>query len=347
MQSTDGNTPVTIEGGGATDTIVGPNTTDSWSITGTQQGDARLQRRILHQCRALDRRHGRRHVLVRRRRGHPQVNGGGRRWTRFSAPTSALSGRSRPWTAATSSGSSRSGDYLRRTVELLLRREPDGRHDHRRVPARNGKGVTGTHRRRRRDCGPLELRAVHDRVTANLATGVATRVANGVIRIENVTGGTGDDHLDRRQCQQLPPRRAGGNDILLGGGGIDTLWGLAGRDILIGGTRCGQARRRGAATTSSSTGQPTSTPMPWPSPRCGPRGLRNLNYNQRIQNLNSTLTPTTVHHDASADTSDRQSRTRLVLGRQPRHHRRGRVRARQGAGQLEAPTAGPKLGPAA
>jgi Ca2+-binding RTX toxin-like protein len=138
-------------------------------------------------------------------------------------------------------------------------------------------------------------------VSANLATGAATRVANGVSGIENVTGGNGDDLLIGDNANNFLRGGAAGNDILLGGGGIDTLWGLAGRDFLIGGL--GADNLDGGAGDDiliDGTTDLDADSVALAAVRT--EWAKNSNYNQRIQSLNGTLTAASVHHDASADT---------------------------------------------
>ena len=70
-------------------------------------------------------------------------------------------------------------------------------------------------------------------VTVNLLSGTATGLA-GTSRIQNATGGGGDDTLIGNDLDNVL-RGSGGNDLLLGLGGNDRLYGGDGRDLLIGG----------------------------------------------------------------------------------------------------------------
>jgi len=80
----------------------------------------------------------------------------------------------------------------------------------------------------------LDYSAFVTGVTVNLMTGVAPGVGGGVINVDNVRGGSGDDVLIGNNGANLLIGN-GGNDVLVGNGGNDILVGGAGRDILIGG----------------------------------------------------------------------------------------------------------------
>jgi acrosin len=80
----------------------------------------------------------------------------------------------------------------------------------------------------------LDYSAYTAGVRVNLALGTATDVAGGVIDIENVIGGQGDDILVGND-QPNVLRGGAGRDILIGRGGADQLLGEADDDILIGG----------------------------------------------------------------------------------------------------------------
>jgi Ca2+-binding RTX toxin-like protein len=71
----------------------------------------------------------------------------------------------------------------------------------------------------------LDYAAYTTGVTVNLATGVATNVAGGIVHIQSATGGSGDDLLVGNAQ----------DNVLLGNGGNDTLQGGRGHDILVGG----------------------------------------------------------------------------------------------------------------
>jgi len=80
----------------------------------------------------------------------------------------------------------------------------------------------------------LDYSAFTTGVTVNLMTGVAPGIGGGVINVDNVRGGSGDDVLIGNNAANVLLGN-GGNDILVGNGGNDILLGGAGRDILIGG----------------------------------------------------------------------------------------------------------------
>ena len=164
----------------------------------------------------------------------------------------------------------------------------------------DGKGVTGTLDGGGGTADLLSYEQYSTAVAANLASGVATSTG-GIIRIENTTGGLAEDHLTGDDAANVLRGGSGGNDILVGGGGADTLWGLAGRDILIGGLGADKLDGAegddllidGTTDLDANAAALAALRTAW---------SQALNYNERIQNLNNTLTPSTVHHDASADT---------------------------------------------
>jgi acrosin len=101
----------------------------------------------------------------------------------------------------------------------------------------NGRTLSGT-----LSGGPgtdtLDYSAYTTSVRVNLATGAATGINGGALGsitgIENVAGGSGNDILVGDSGNNTLTGN-GGNDILVGNDGIDTLQGGDGRDILIGG----------------------------------------------------------------------------------------------------------------
>jgi autotransporter-associated beta strand protein len=142
-------------------------------------------------------------------------------------------------------------------------------------------------------------------VSVNLATGAASRVAGAatgkVLQIQNVIGGSGNDRL---------VGSALGN-ILMGGGGNDTIIGGNGRSVLIGGAG-GDAIQGGSGddilisgTTSFDANHAAlmSILTEWQR--------TDKTYTQRISDLknggglngsNKLIWSTTVHDDAAADT---------------------------------------------
>lgn len=80
-------------------------------------------------------------------------------------------------------------------------------------------------------------------VIVDLANGVGTDVSGGIVGIENVTGGGGDDQIQGDHHRNLlrggygtdQLDGLGGADLLLGEAGNDTLRGGAGNDVLVGG----------------------------------------------------------------------------------------------------------------
>jgi Ca2+-binding RTX toxin-like protein len=81
------------------------------------------------------------------------------------------------------------------------------------------------------------------KVTLSTALGGATNITGGVMNIQNVLGGSGDDILVGSNAGSVlvggpgnDTLTAGGSSLLIGGKGTDTLNGGSGSDILIGGT---------------------------------------------------------------------------------------------------------------
>jgi Ca2+-binding RTX toxin-like protein len=63
-------------------------------------------------------------------------------------------------------------------------------------------------------------------VSVNLSDGSSTGISGSISGFENVTGGSGDDHITGDSK----------NNVIIGGPGNDTIYGQAGHDTLIGGT---------------------------------------------------------------------------------------------------------------
>jgi Ca2+-binding RTX toxin-like protein len=72
-------------------------------------------------------------------------------------------------------------------------------------------------------------------ITVNLALGTATGVGDGISRVENVTGSIGDDLLVG-DAQANTLLGGTGRSVIIGGAGADRLAGGGGDNILIGGT---------------------------------------------------------------------------------------------------------------
>jgi Ca2+-binding RTX toxin-like protein len=81
-------------------------------------------------------------------------------------------------------------------------------------------------------------------VAVDLSAGTATNISGGIVHIENVTGGAGNDTLSGDAGDNVLLGNAGndvlnggpgGNDVLVGGAGNDKLTGGPGRSLLLGG----------------------------------------------------------------------------------------------------------------
>jgi hypothetical protein len=127
-------------------------------------------------------------------------------------------------------------------------------------------------------------------VVVNLSSPSATKVTNGLVSVENATGGAGNDLLIGDGSAN---RLVGGEgrNVLMGGGGPDTLIGGSGDDILIGST----AYRYNSAALQSILNEWSRT---------------DETYQQRVDHIRSggglngtyVLNSTTVVDDSAVDT---------------------------------------------
>jgi hypothetical protein len=165
----------------------------------------------------------------------------------------------------------------------------------------NGKGVSGSV-----DGGgggdTLNYSAYTTAITVNLATGAATGVAGGVSEIQVVIGGSGNDTLTGGADSSILVGGAGndlltagiGRALLIGGKGSDTLIGGPDEDLLIGGTTNYDTNATSLLSIMSEWQRTDET------------------YQQRIDHLRGTsggglngtilLNSSTVHDDSVSDT---------------------------------------------
>jgi hypothetical protein len=162
--------PVTLFGGAGVNTLIGPNTTNYWSITGPNTGTIHSGAQPPHMANGMP--------SGIQFSGIENLTGGAQTDMFHFGPAGAIAGNIK---------GGGGGDWL-------------------------------------------DYSACSTPVTVNLATGAATRVANGtagaVTHIQNVIGSAGNDNLTGNAL----------GNILIGGAGTNIITGGSGRSLLIGGT---------------------------------------------------------------------------------------------------------------
>jgi len=181
----------------------------------------------------------------------------------------------------------------------------------------NGKGVTGnitgggggTHGDTLDYSGFTGYLGYSTSVRVNLGTGSATGVNGSVSGIRNVTGGSGNDILIGDTSANVL-RDGNGNDIIVGGGGGDTIYGGTGYDIIITGDTSGAATVYGDGGKDliiggSYTNQTNLTAL---NSLMAEWGRTDVSLSTKIAHLSSSsggrngsyfLTSSTVHTDAA------------------------------------------------
>jgi murein DD-endopeptidase MepM/ murein hydrolase activator NlpD len=299
VQSTANNTPVALEGGGGTDTVTGPNATDSWVITGTNKGTLDFSGAYFTNVERLVGGSGADTFSFAAGSPVGQVTGGGGSDT-ILGPNHGTTWAITAMNGGTASWSPSRFFSLLRTFGFSSVENLTGGTGTDTFKLHDGKGVSGALNGGGGTSDTLNYQLYLGPVSVDLAAGTATAIAGGLANIENATGGAADDHLIGSASGNVL-RGGGGNDILLGGGGIDFLWGLDGRDILLGGLAADKLNGGmgddilidGTTDFDADAVKLASMRTAW---------AQNQPYAQRIQALNGSLTAATVHHDGVADT---------------------------------------------